>query len=90
MDATSARLANGTLAGSILTMDQAIRNLVAWGACSVAEALTMASAVPARLLGETKLGRMASGCSADIVVLDAALNVRQTLVAGATIFAKDA
>ena len=89
VDATSARLENGVLAGSILTLDQAIRNLVAWGACSLAEALAMASTVPARLLGEDKLGRIATGCRADIVVLDAALQVRQTIVGGAIVFSRD-
>jgi N-acetylglucosamine-6-phosphate deacetylase len=89
VDATSARLENGVLAGSVLTLDRAVRNLVSWGACSVAEALTMASAAPARLLGEERLGRIATGCSADIVVLDAALRVRQTIVGGAVVFSRD-
>jgi N-acetylglucosamine-6-phosphate deacetylase len=82
VDATSARLENGTLAGSILTMDQAVRNLVAWDACSVSEALAMASSVPARLLGERQLGRIAAGCRADLVVLDAALQVKATYIGG--------
>jgi N-acetylglucosamine-6-phosphate deacetylase len=83
---TSARLEDGTLAGSILTMDQAVRNLVGWGACSLAEALTMASATPARLLGLEKLGRLSPGCAADIVVLDDTLHVRQTLIHGQLVF----
>jgi N-acetylglucosamine-6-phosphate deacetylase len=83
---TSARLDDGTLAGSILTMDQAVRNLVSWGACSLADALTMASATAAKLLGLEKLGRLAPGCAADIVVLDDTLHVRQTLVNGQVAF----
>jgi N-acetylglucosamine-6-phosphate deacetylase len=89
VDATSARLENGVLAGSILMLDQAIRNLVSWGACTVAEALMMASAVPARLLGEDKLGCIAAGCRADMIVLDAALQVRQTILGGTVVFSKD-
>ena len=86
VSASSARLEDGTLAGSILTMDQAILNLISWGSCSLAEALTMASTTPARLLGLDKLGRLAPGCLADIVVLDESLHVRQTIVGGQVMF----
>ena len=44
MDATSARLADGTLAGSILSLDQALRNLVAFTGCTLAEALPTVTA----------------------------------------------
>jgi N-acetylglucosamine-6-phosphate deacetylase len=83
---TSARLADGTLAGSILTLDQAIRNLVMWGACGLAEALTMASTTPARLLGLHQLGRIEAGCIADLVVLDETLRVQQTIVGGQVVY----
>jgi len=86
VDASSARLEDGTLAGSILTMDQAVRNLLSWESCSLAEALTMASTTPARLLGLDKLGSLAPGCAADIVVLDEGLHVRQTVVGGQVMF----
>ncbi len=79
-----ARLANGTLAGSILTLDQAIRNVVAWGAASLSDALRMASTTPADLLGRADLGRIAPGCAADMVVLDESLHVQRTLVGGQT------
>jgi N-acetylglucosamine-6-phosphate deacetylase len=49
VDETSARLADGRLAGSILTMDAAVRNMATWSGVSIADALTMAIAVPARL-----------------------------------------
>ena len=86
VDNTSARLADGTLAGSLLTMDQAVRNLVGWGACSLAEALTMASTTPANLLGLRELGRIEVGCAADLVVLDEHLRVRQTIVNGEVVY----
>ncbi len=76
-----------TLAGSILTMDQAVRNVVAWGACSLADALTMASTTPANLLGLQQLGRIAVGCAADLVVLDESLRVTHTLVNGEVVYA---
>ncbi len=87
--ATSARLADGTLAGSILTMDQAVRNLVTWDACAPSDALTMASVTPARLLGAAQIGQLAPGRAADIVVLDETLHVRQTLVAGQVLYDRE-
>jgi N-acetylglucosamine-6-phosphate deacetylase len=85
VDATSARLADGTLAGSILTMDAAVRNAVAFGN-SLADSLRMASAVPARVLGLSSKGRLAAGADADLVLLDDALGVRATIVAGEIAF----
>ncbi len=86
VDATSARLADGRLAGSILTMDAAVRNMTAWGRVSIADALTMASAVPAGLLGRNDLGTLAPGNAADLVVLDPELHVAETWIAGEQVF----
>ena len=80
------RLADGTLAGSVLTMDQAVRNLVASGA-SPAKALAAAASAPARLLGRPDLGTIAPGAPAHVVVLDEELRVSRTLVGGAEAFA---
>ena len=44
--------------------------MTAWGRVSIADALTMATAVPARLLGRNDLGTLAPGNAADLVVLD--------------------
>jgi len=79
VDDTSARLDDGTLAGSVLTMDAAVRNLVGLGA-DVASAVHAATAAPAALLGRTATLR--PGAAADIAVLDDRLAVRRTLVAG--------
>ena len=76
-----ARLADGTLAGSVLTMDAAVRNLVTLGASEV-QALLAATRAPARLLARPGLGVLAPGAPADIVVLDDGLEVRATLVDG--------
>jgi len=84
-----ARLADGTLAGSVLTMDQAVRNLVGLGA-SIAEAVDAATRVPARLVGRLDLGLLAEGSPADVAVLDDALTVQRTLVAGTEAFARGA
>lgn len=85
VDATSARLADGRLAGSILTMDAAVRNMTAWGRVTVAEALTMATETPARLLGLTDLGTLTPGHAADLVVLTPDLHVIETWIAGAQV-----
>ena len=63
------RLESGALAGSTLTMDQAVRNAVAIG-IPLREALIMASLAPARACGEPSLGTLRPGSRADFVVLD--------------------
>lgn len=75
------RLADGTLAGSALTMDTAIRNLVAYGV-SFADAVDAATRIPARLLGRADLGLLRPGARADVAVLDDDLRVRRTLIGG--------
>lgn len=86
VDDTSARLANGTLAGSIVTMDQAVRNLVDWSDTSIAEALHMSTAVPARVIGERDRGMIRAGAMADLVIWDQALNVQETIIGGTSRF----
>jgi N-acetylglucosamine-6-phosphate deacetylase len=81
VEGAAARLADGTIAGSLLTMDAAVRNLVALGA-SEAQALHAATRAPARLLARPGLGVLAPGAPADVVVLDDRLEVRATLVDG--------
>jgi len=82
VDATSARLDDGTLAGSTLQMDAAIRNMIAYTGCALADAITMASATPAQLLGLAHKGRIAPGCDADLVVLNESLQVEMTIARG--------
>lgn len=84
VDDVSARLANGTLAGSMLTMDQAIRNLVDWSFVSFGEALHMCTAVPARVIGESNRGELRAGAVADLTIWTADLNVSETIVGGTT------
>ncbi|VXC68529.1 N-acetylglucosamine-6-phosphate deacetylase [Massilia sp. 9I] len=78
------RLASGSLAGSVLTMDQALRNFVELG-LDLAEASTRLSRYPADYLGESERGRLAPGAWADIVVLDAALRPVAVFVEGEAI-----
>src|SRR5947208_172990 len=77
-----ARREDGVLAGSTLTMIEAVRNLVALGA-PLAGALSAASEVPARIAGRDDLGKLEPGAVADVVVLDDRLEVERVLVGGA-------
>lgn len=75
------RLADGTLAGSTLTMDQALRNMVGLG-LGLHEASLRVSTHAADHLGLADRGRLQSGAWADAVVLDAGLQVQQVWVEG--------
>lgn len=81
-DGSAPRLPDGTLAGSSLTMDQAVRNVVASAGVDLADALVAASTTPAGVLGLTDRGRVAPGGRADLVVLDDGLGVRQVWAGG--------
>ena len=76
-----ARRADGVLAGSTVTMIEAVRNLVELGA-PVAGALAAASEVPARVAGRSDVGRLEPGETADIVVLDESLEIQRVLASG--------
>ena len=80
----SVRLANGTLAGSALTMDQALRNLVGLR-LPLQEAVQRLSTFPADFLGNYAIGRLRIGACADLVVLDGQLNVKRVCIDGVSI-----
>jgi N-acetylglucosamine-6-phosphate deacetylase len=71
----------GQLAGSVLTMIDAVRNVHALG-IPLAEALTAAATVPARIAGRPDLGRLVPGAPADVVVLDDNLEIVRVLLEG--------
>jgi N-acetylglucosamine-6-phosphate deacetylase len=73
------RLADGTLAGSALTMDAAVRNLASIGV-PLADAVRRASTYPAEYLGLADRGRLAAGCLADVVVLTPELQIAAVFV----------
>jgi len=76
-------LGDGTLAGSALDMQSAVKNAVALLGCSVEQALCMASRTPAHFLGlQKQKGSIAQGQDADWVLLDNQLNVHQVFVCG--------
>ncbi len=74
---------SGALAGSLLTLDQALRNLYKWEMADLATAVRMATVTPATLLGlQDQLGRIAPGYQADLAVLDRNLRPVMTFVGG--------
>lgn len=76
-------LPDGTIAGSAATMDALVRNVVGWGAASLAAAVSMASGVPAGVLGlGRRKGRIAPGYDADLVALDSELRIVTACVRG--------
>jgi len=78
----AARLPDGTLAGSTLTLDRAIANVAALGV-PVERAIEMATTIPAEVLGLRDRGRLAPGTRADVVALDpASLAVQAVWLAG--------
>lgn len=76
------RLADGTLAGSVLTMDQAFRNLVNVVGLDLAEAARRTSTIAADYLGLSDRGRLVAGAVADVLTLDRDLKLRSVMRAG--------
>lgn len=74
-------LADGTLAGTALSMIEAVQNLHALG-CSLEQAVGAATSVPARLLGRTDAGVLDVGALADVVVLDDRLEIVSVICGG--------
>lgn len=77
-----ARLPEGNLAGSTLTLDRAVRNMMAACGLTLPQALRMATETPARALGLSDRGRLVVGARADLMLVDDGMNVRMTVVRG--------
>ena len=82
----AARLAAGNLAGSTLTLERGVRNAMRFAGISLEQAAAMASANVADALGLADRGRIRPGLRADLCLLDAAGEVRMTLVAGKIVY----
>lgn len=82
-----ARLSSGTLAGSVLAMDEALRRLMTYTGATLAEALPTITSTPADLLGlGRERGRILPGAYADLVLLTPELEVAATFVEGKLIY----
>jgi len=79
---TAAYLDDGTLAGSVLTMDGAFRLLVNVLGCSLIEAAILCATTAARELNLANRGAITKGATADLVVLNPNLQVVQTYING--------
>lgn len=87
VDGKSARLRDGTLAGSVILLDDAVRCMVELGVCDLPAAARMASETPARVLGlQHRKGLVAAGYDADLVILDEQLHVFATLIGGEFVY----
>jgi len=82
-----ATLPDGTLAGSVLTMDNALRNLVKLG-LRLSDALRLTSMNPALSIGEHSMGCLKPGCLADFIVIDDKLRLMATYVGGTMVYGK--
>ncbi|MGI9612955.1 MAG: N-acetylglucosamine-6-phosphate deacetylase [Acidimicrobiales bacterium] len=80
------RLYDGTLAGSSIGLDTAIRNLMTFTGCMLGEALATVTEIPATCLGLTDRGRIEVGRRADLVALDAEHRVVLTFVGGRLLY----
>jgi N-acetylglucosamine-6-phosphate deacetylase len=85
---SAAFLDDGTLAGSVLTMDRAFQVLAGRIGLSLVDAATLCSTTAARELGLVGHGIIALDAVADLVVLDATLTVVQTYIAGRLVYSK--
>lgn len=84
-----ARLADGTLAGSILTMETAVKNVQSITGCSLNDIVSMTSANAAKELGLSNKGRLQDGADADVVILDEDFNVQLTICRGTIAYKKE-
>ena len=75
-------LSGGSLAGSVLTMDRAVRNVMTFAGWELAEAVKLATHNPAKAAGLDRAGLLEPGAPADLVVLSTTGEVCQTIVRG--------
>ncbi|WP_419955396.1 N-acetylglucosamine-6-phosphate deacetylase [Neobacillus niacini] len=79
----AARIPGGSLAGSILQLKDAVKNVVEWGIATPEEAIYMASTAPAKSIGmDGECGKIAAGYSADFIVLNPNLELLATYLDG--------
>lgn len=79
----TARMKDGNLAGSILLLKDAVKNVISWGIASELEAIKMATIVPAKSVGiDDRVGKIEKGRDADFVILDKEFNLKATYING--------
>lgn len=89
-DGRSARLADGSLAGSVLTLNRAVRNFERYAHAPRHAAVAMTSAIPAQRLGlEGECGSLRVGLRADMAIADEDMNIRRTFIGGQEVYCAD-
>jgi N-acetylglucosamine-6-phosphate deacetylase len=86
----AARLSDGTITGSVLTMDQALRNVLQMTEVSLQQAvgmLTLNPAIAAQV--SDRKGRLQAGYDADLLIFDSSLSLQATICRGEIAFATD-
>jgi N-acetylglucosamine-6-phosphate deacetylase len=73
---------DGKLAGSVLTMDRAVRNITQFAGWSLQDAVRAATLNPARVVGLKKCGVITAGVEANLVLMSRAGEVLKTMVRG--------
>jgi N-acetylglucosamine-6-phosphate deacetylase len=85
-----ARLENGVLAGSVLTMTHAVKNMLRFTHCTLSDLIYLTSINPAKALGiDSKTGSIIAGKDADLVVLDENLEVALTIGKGHAVYQRE-
>jgi N-acetylglucosamine-6-phosphate deacetylase len=87
--ADGVRLSDGTLAGANLSLDQALRNLVAYTGCQIPDAVATVTSTPARVLGAGDRGTLDVGALGDAVILTPELDVVATVVGGDLVWTRE-
>jgi len=81
------RLPDGTLAGSTLSMDRAVANVMRFADLTLPEAVKMATLTPARVIGlDRTKGSLEPGKDADLVIFDREVNILMTLIGGEVVW----
>ncbi len=84
------KLGSGAIAGSVLTMREAFKNILAFTGCTIPEAARMASTSPARLIGEgSRKGRLVPGYDADVTILAPDLTVQSVWLCGEQTYSQE-
>lgn len=82
------RLADGTIAGSVLKLNDAVKSVLAHTGLPVNAVFKMASLAPATVIGaEDRIGSLEAGKDADIIIVDGEINVQRTIKRGRTVYA---
>jgi N-acetylglucosamine-6-phosphate deacetylase len=86
VDGSSARLSDGTLAGSILTQDAALRNLMKVSDAAIADIIPSVSAAPASVLNLQNKGAIRPGADADLTMITPQGQVVMTIADGKIVY----